>query len=181
MIATVLIIYNFCFLVLGTFIYYAIFNSYVRACSALHALRPRRWRLTRAPPRSQGPLPALEKAGINPFWFCMFATVSSFNNVGFALLNDNYTQLGDRPGVLLFMSLLIIAGNTGIPVFLRSIFAIMGYLRPKNRAIRFVLDNPRCVLLRERALRSYSAHACFSRAAAAPRRSSTPSNRLCWR
>ena len=91
-------------------------------------------------------MPALQAENINHFWFAMFATVSSFNNVGFSLLDDNYTQLAARPGCLLFMSLLIVAGNTGLPVFLRSTFAILGYLRPKNRAIRFVLDNPRCVL-----------------------------------
>jgi Trk-type K+ transport system membrane component len=76
--------------------------------------------------------------------------VSSFNNVGFSLLNDNYTQVADRPGVLLLMCLYIIAGNTGLPVFLRTIFGTLGMLRPKNRAIRFVLDNPRCASCRVR-------------------------------
>ena len=89
-------------------------------------------------------MPALQAEGINHFWFAMFASVSSFNNVGFSLLNDNYTQLAARPGCLLLMCLYIIAGNTGLPVFLRSIFAILAYLRPKHRGIRFVLDNPRC-------------------------------------
>ena len=100
--------------------------------------------------RAQGPLAALQERGINHFWFSMFATVSSFNNVGFSLLDDNYTQLADRPGCLLIMCLYIIAGNTGLPVFLRAIFALLGRLRPNNRAIRFVLDNPRCVHVRRR-------------------------------
>ncbi len=92
----------------------------------------------------QGPVPALVERNISHFWFSMFATVSSFNNVGFSLLDDNYTQMSDRPGVLLLMCLYIVAGNTGLPVFLRAIFGTLGFLRPKNRAIRFVLDNPRC-------------------------------------
>jgi Trk-type K+ transport system membrane component len=89
-------------------------------------------------------VPALVERNISHAWFSMFATVSSFNNVGFSLLDDNYTQMSDRPGVLLLMCLYIVAGNTGLPVFLRAIFGTLGFLRPKNRAIRFVLDNPRC-------------------------------------
>ncbi len=89
-------------------------------------------------------MPALVERNISHAWFSMFATVSSFNNVGFSLLDDNYTQMSDRPGVLLLMCLYIVAGNTGLPVFLRAIFGTLGFLRPKNRAIRFVLDNPRC-------------------------------------
>ena len=40
MVAKVLIIYNFCFLVLGTFIYYALLMSYVRACCSSARLAP---------------------------------------------------------------------------------------------------------------------------------------------
>ena len=125
-------------------------------------------------------MPALQAENINHFWFAMFATVSSFNNVGFSLLDDNYTQLAARPGCLLLMCIFIIAGNTGLPVFLRSIFAILGYLRPKNRAIRFVLDNPRCAARRALAPPSH-ARADAPLAAAARRRSSTRSSRWCWR
>ena len=127
-------------------------------------------------------MPALQAENINHFWFAMFATVSSFNNVGFSLLDDNYTQLAARPGCLLFMSLLIVAGNTGLPVFLRSTFAILGYLRPKNRAIRFVLDNPRCVAVARGWLsRARRSRLLSLRAADAPPLFSTPSSRWCWR
>jgi Trk-type K+ transport system membrane component len=117
-VALVIICYDLCFLVFGSVLLYAAIQSY-------------------------GPLPALQAGGHNPAWFATFAAVSSFNNVGFSLLDDNYTQLADRPAPLLLMTFMIIAGNTGLPIFLRCIFATISYLRPNNRAIRFVLDNPR--------------------------------------
>lgn len=130
---------------------------------------------------SQGPVPALQARGINHFWFSMFATVSSFNNVGFSLLDDNYTQLADRPGCLLLMCLYIVAGNTGLPVFLRAIFGTLGFVMPKNRAIRFVLDNPRCVAAAGYACACVHSADCCAATAGAPRRSSTRSSRWRWR
>lgn len=134
----------------------------------------------------------LQERNINHFWFSMFATVSSFNNVGFSLLDDNYVQISDRPALLLLMCFYIIAGNTGLPVFLRAIFATLGKLRPNNRAIRFVLDNPRCVrhktppalrilgLTSDMPLTPLLLAYCAFAAAALPR-SSTRSSPLRWR
>lgn len=120
--ARVLFCYNFCGLVVSSFVFYAVLLSY-------------------------GPLPALvnEDKGrrISHAWFSTFAAVSSFNNVGFSILNDNYVQLSDRPGCLLLMSVLIVCGNTGLPIALRTIVYVLSLLRPGNRAIRFILDNPR--------------------------------------
>ena len=134
---------------------------------------------------TQGPVAALQERNINHFWFSLFATVSSFNNVGFSLLDDNYVQIADRPAVLLLMCFYIVAGNTGLPVFLRAIFATLGKLRPNNRAIRFVLDNPRCVCRMLGLLSAVSPSDATLRpritpAAAAPPHSSTRSSPLRW-
>ena len=150
-IAMVIICYDLGFLILGSLVLYGAIMSY-------------------------GPMPALVASGKNHFWFSVFAAVSSFNNVGFSLLDDNYVQLAQRPAALFLMCFYIIAGNTGLPIFLRSIFGVLGYLRPNNRAIRFVLDNPRY----DRCPVSSRGGANDPLAVAAPPRSSTPSRRLRW-
>ena len=115
--------------------------------------------------QSYGPFPALDAPSLPPrvlahdilnpaderfylapkshLWFAAFTAVSSFNNVGFSILDDNYVQLADKPAALLIMCILIVAGNTGLPILLRTIFYVMSLVRPHNRAIRFILDNPR--------------------------------------
>ena len=40
-------------------------------------------------------------------------------------------------------SRLTATGNSGIPIFLRSIFAVLQRFRPNSPGVRFVLDNPR--------------------------------------
>ena len=117
-VALVIICYDLGFLVLGSLLLYLAIGAY-------------------------GPLPAAQAAGHPPAWFATFAAVSSFNNVGFSLLDDNYTQLADRPAPLFLMTFMIVAGNTGLPIFLRCIFACLSWVKPHNKAIRFVLDNPR--------------------------------------
>ena len=99
------------------------------------------------PPRVDASLAAtvrdLYERPKNHLWFSAFTAVSSFNNVGFSILDDNYVQLADKPAALLIMCVLIIAGNTGLPILLRTVFYVMSLIRPHNRAVRFILDNPR--------------------------------------
>lgn len=116
--ALVIILYNMFFIFIGTFIMYGVIMSY-------------------------GRVQVLDEVGINHLWFSTFTAVSSFNNVGFSLLDDNYMHLSDRPGVLILMTMFILCGNTGLPIMLRCIFTVLARLRPNSRSIRFVLDNPR--------------------------------------
>jgi Trk-type K+ transport system membrane component len=60
-------------------------------------------------------------SGIDPFWTGAFFAISAFNNSGMALLDANATALQTSYYALLTLSLLILAGNTCFPPFLRLI------------------------------------------------------------
>lgn len=59
--------------------------------------------------------------GINPWWLGIFDGVSAFNNSGMSLLDANMIPFQSAYYVLITMGLLILAGNTAYPIFLRLI------------------------------------------------------------
>ncbi|KAB8290383.1 hypothetical protein EYC80_010816 [Monilinia laxa] len=63
---------------------------------------------------------ALEN-GINPWWLGLFNAISAFNNSGMSLLDLNMIPFQTSIYTLLTMGLLILAGNTAYPLFLRLI------------------------------------------------------------
>ncbi|EXJ93809.1 hypothetical protein A1O1_02202 [Capronia coronata CBS 617.96] len=93
--------------------------------------------------------------GLDPFWTGAFFAVSAFNNSGMALLDANATALQTSYYVLLTLSLLILAGNTCFPPFLRLMLWTMKRLIPRSwnsqewqirrRTLDFCLDHPRRV------------------------------------
>lgn len=68
------------------------------------------------------PQPALDN-GINPWWLGIFNGVSAFNNSGMSLLDANMIPFETAYFVLITMGLMILAGNTAYPIFLRMIMA----------------------------------------------------------
>ncbi|KAL9115959.1 MAG: hypothetical protein Q9227_000327 [Pyrenula ochraceoflavens] len=90
--------------------------------------------------------------GLNSYWTGAFFAVSSFNNSGMALLDANATALQTAAYPLLTMSLLILAGNTCFPPFLRLILWTLRQVLPDNgrwaakrEDIQFILNHPRRV------------------------------------
>jgi Trk-type K+ transport system membrane component len=88
--------------------------------------------------------------GLNPWWVGSFNAVSAFNNSGMSLLDANMVAFQTSVYMLLTMSLLIIAGNTCYPIFLRLIVWTLLKLHPKNerwedsrKTLQFLLDHPR--------------------------------------
>ncbi|KAK5130859.1 hypothetical protein LTR08_001631 [Meristemomyces frigidus] len=98
--------------------------------------------------------------GLNPWWVGAFNAVSAFNNSGMSLLDANMTAFQKSYYLLTTMSLLILAGNTCYPIFLRLIVWCMWksltatspsiakhFSAPQwqERALtlRFLLDHPR--------------------------------------
>jgi len=91
-----------------------------------------------------------EENGINPFWTGAFNAVSAFNNSGMSLLDANMTSFDTAVYLLITMGLLILAGNTMYPVFLRWIVWTIRQMLPRNEewsdaraTLQFLLDHPR--------------------------------------
>ncbi|KEF59083.1 uncharacterized protein A1O9_03926 [Exophiala aquamarina CBS 119918] len=92
--------------------------------------------------------------GLNPFWTGAFFAISAFNNSGMALLDANATALQTSYYCLLTLSLLILAGNTCFPPFLRLIVWTLRNCIPKTwsprwqkwrNVLTFILNHPRRV------------------------------------
>ncbi|KAJ5712034.1 hypothetical protein N7488_006190 [Penicillium malachiteum] len=90
--------------------------------------------------------------GLSPFWTGSFFAVSAFVNSGMALLDKNMTALQLNAYPLLSMAMLILAGNTLYPCFLRFIIWVMRIMLPDRPewsswrvTLDFILDHPRRV------------------------------------
>jgi Trk-type K+ transport system membrane component len=93
--------------------------------------------------------------GINPWWLGVFNGVSAFNNSGMSLLDANLIPYQGAYYVLVTMGLLILAGNTAYPIFLR--FVLWALLKILNAlpagplviewrvTIEYILRHPRRV------------------------------------
>ncbi|KAL4893678.1 putative cation transporter [Aspergillus ambiguus] len=92
------------------------------------------------------------KNGLSPFWTGAFFAVSAFVNSGMSLLDSNMTALQTSAYPLITMGMLILAGNTLYPCFLRFIIWFMRRLLPAKPSwktwqvtLDFILDHPRRV------------------------------------
>ncbi|KAK1139370.1 hypothetical protein N8T08_000821 [Aspergillus melleus] len=90
--------------------------------------------------------------GLSPFWTGAFFAVSAFVNSGMSLLDANMTALQTSAYPLITMGMLILAGNTLYPCFLRFIIWTMRRLIPNRPdwetqtvTLDFILDHPRRV------------------------------------
>ncbi|KAJ5625177.1 hypothetical protein N7510_001486 [Penicillium lagena] len=90
--------------------------------------------------------------GLAPFWTGAFFAVSAFVNSGMSLLDANMTALQLNAYPLLTLGMLILAGNTLYPCFLRFIIWTMRKMLPNRPAwqswrvtLDFILDHPRRV------------------------------------
>lgn len=93
--------------------------------------------------------------GINPWWLGIFNGVSAFNNSGMSLLDANMIPFENADFVLITMGLMILAGNTAYPIFLRMVMAsslkVLKWVSaegdyPETKAtLQFILKYPRRV------------------------------------
>lgn len=90
---------------------------------------------------------AVETIGQGRPWWGIFTAGSSFNDVGFTLTPDSMTSFQDAIFPMLFLTFLIIIGNTGFPCMLRLIIWVTSKVVPAESALweelRFLLDHPR--------------------------------------
>ena len=117
-------VHNFFWLFFGTFITYSINTMY-------------------ADP------PELVSRGVSKLWASAYITATGFFNCGFVLTSDSLFQYIDKPGIYLWCTVLILAGNTCAPLCLRILFtlahAFSDLLRLDKAAIKFAMDNPRLI------------------------------------
>lgn len=88
--------------------------------------------------------------GLNPWWVGSFNAVSAFNNSGMSLLDANMVAFQTSSYMLITMGLLILAGNTCYPIFLRLIVWALLKILPNDEewedwriTLQFLLDHPR--------------------------------------
>ena len=103
---------------------------------------------------SHGPAPMYFK-GNNRWWTGIFMCFSAFNNSGFSLIDENMIPFQGAYFVLITVALLILAGNTAFPVFLRfilwTLLKLMHLCTPDNvfaewkETLEFTLKYPRRV------------------------------------
>ena len=101
--------------------------------------------------RPQPPL----RNGIDPWWLGIWLGASAFNNSGMSLLDLNMIPFQDSYYVLVIMGLLILAGNTAFPIFLRlTLWGLLQVLAvatvetdfcEMKETLQFILDYPRRV------------------------------------
>jgi Trk-type K+ transport system membrane component len=84
----------------------------------------------------------LRGKGINLGLFAFATTVSSFANGGLIATNENMAIFVKNSGLLLFEVVLILAGNTLFPLFLRGAIWILGHF-VKNEEIECMLKTPK--------------------------------------
>ncbi|PKX91476.1 putative cation transporter [Aspergillus novofumigatus IBT 16806] len=91
-----------------------------------------------------------ETNGLAPWWAGFFFAISAFNNSGMSLVDANMVPFRSSTFMLITMGLLILAGNTCYPIFLRWILYAMLRLLPKHPyfqesrdTLRFLLEHPR--------------------------------------
>ena len=91
----------------------------------------------------------LAERGLSAAWFGLFTAVSAFNNAGLSLLSDSLVPFADDVVVVLTVALLITAGITLLPVFLRcALRALHLALRARgggatSDAVALLLERPR--------------------------------------
>ncbi|BGP04531.1 hypothetical protein JCM10049v2_000333 [Rhodotorula toruloides] len=89
----------------------------------------------------------ISAAGPNPTWFSFFQVWSAYSNCGMSLDDASMVPFQKAYGLVIVQGLLILAGNTAFPVFLRLLIWIVSKAVPSRsrtrETLQFLLDHPR--------------------------------------
>ncbi|GAA6063846.1 hypothetical protein JCM10212_003593 [Sporobolomyces blumeae] len=84
---------------------------------------------------------------VNPTWFTFFQVWSAFSNNGMSLVDTSMVPFQKAYLLILVMCVLIVGGNTALPVFLRLTIWTLSKIVPSQSRVRetlqFLLDHPR--------------------------------------
>ncbi|KAJ3972950.1 cation transport protein-domain-containing protein [Lentinula raphanica] len=90
--------------------------------------------------------PALHRP-VSSIWFSLFQTVSAYTNTGTSLVDTSMVPFQKAYPVIVFMVILILAGNTAFPIFLRASIYLLSRIVPRksrlHETLQFLLDHPR--------------------------------------
>jgi potassium uptake Trk family protein len=83
----------------------------------------------------------------NTTWMWFFQVVSAYSNTGLSLIDTSMASLPTQYFMLIPVGILIVAGNTGFPIFLRFfLWSLSKSVNKESRtyeSLRFLLDHPR--------------------------------------
>ncbi|KIK67556.1 hypothetical protein GYMLUDRAFT_257413 [Collybiopsis luxurians FD-317 M1] len=90
--------------------------------------------------------PALYRP-VSSTWFSLYQTTSAYTNTGSSLVDTSMVPFQKAYPMIVFMMILILAGNTAFPIFLRAlIFGLSKVVSRRSRlneTLQFLLDHPR--------------------------------------
>ncbi|KAJ3875588.1 cation transport protein-domain-containing protein [Lentinula edodes] len=90
--------------------------------------------------------PALHRP-VSSTWFSLYQTVSAYTNTGTSLVDTSMIPFQKAYPVIVFMVILILAGNTAFPIFLRAEIFFLSKIVPRtsrlHETLQFLLDHPR--------------------------------------
>lgn len=88
-----------------------------------------------------------ESEGARPTWYTFFNVWSAFSNNGMSVLDSSMTKFNTTYLWALVLMVLILAGNTAFPIFLRLFIWTSSKMAPQDSQFRetckFLLDHPR--------------------------------------
>ncbi|KAJ7772100.1 cation transport protein-domain-containing protein [Mycena maculata] len=92
-------------------------------------------------------LPPMQHKKIMSTWFSLFQVVSAYTNTGMSLVDQSMVPFQRAYPTIVFMVLLVLAGNTAFPIFLRLLIWILSCIVPAesrtSETLHFLLDHPR--------------------------------------
>ncbi|KAJ7270035.1 cation transport protein-domain-containing protein [Mycena haematopus] len=92
-------------------------------------------------------LPPKQHRKIHSTWFSIFQVVSAYTNTGMSLVDQSMVPFQRAYAMIVFMVLLVLAGNTAFPIFLRFTIWTLSRIVPKgsraSETLHFLLDHPR--------------------------------------
>ncbi|KAJ6589897.1 cation transport protein-domain-containing protein [Mycena vulgaris] len=84
---------------------------------------------------------------ITSTWFSLFQVISAYTNTGMSLVDQSMVPFQRAYPMIVFMVILILAGNTAFPIFLRFTIWVLSSVVPKgsrtSETLHFLLDHPR--------------------------------------
>ncbi|KAJ7496885.1 cation transport protein-domain-containing protein [Mycena latifolia] len=92
-------------------------------------------------------VPPMQHKKLTSTWYSLFQVVSAYTNTGMSLVDQSMVPFQRAYAMIIFLVLLVLAGNTAFPIFLRFMIWVLAHLVPTgsraSETLHFLLDHPR--------------------------------------